>query len=205
VIEIPKLMRTLERDTRGYPVPWIVLRDKRGAPQFTINDTRRVRECIRKRLCAICGKRLETSVWFVGGSRCFLHEHGAFLDPPLHFECGEYALRVCPFLAAPRYSKRIGAGKLRTEDVPDGLRLAQVDYMLPLRPERFGFGCASNYRLIDGAVQQHSLFGVLDWEYVEWWRQGERVEAPDSATMQELVNVVASEFKASDTGITTRK
>jgi hypothetical protein len=48
-VAIPKRMRSLERDKRGYPIPFIVLRDKTGQPQFTINDFRRIAECRNKR------------------------------------------------------------------------------------------------------------------------------------------------------------
>lgn len=177
-VPMPKPMRTLERDSRGYPVPFIVLRDTSGKPQFTINDTRQVAAAQRKRLCAICGKRLEAEVWFVGGARCFIHPHGAFVDPPLHHDCGEYALQVCPFLAMPVYAKRIEAKKLDPRHIPEGLGLAFVPYMPPNQPERFGFGCTADFELFT-SERQGDLYRVHHWRFVEWWRNGERVNAPD--------------------------
>lgn len=184
MIELPKRMRTLERDERGYPIPFVVLRGKSGTPYFTINDTPSVRKCATKSLCAICGKRQDAAVWFVGGSRCFLHEHGAFVDPPLHLECAEFALQTCPFLAAPRYLKRIDMKKLRPGDVPDGMGFERVPHMLPAQPERFGLGACRAVR-----TTESGLFVVDSWDYVEFWRNGARVDAPNSATVADLVAV----------------
>lgn len=173
--EVPRLMRTLERDARGYPVPFIVLRDKAGKPHFTINSSVLVADCVRKRLCSICGKRMGPLVWFVGGSRCFLHRMGAFLDPPLHLECAEYALRVCPFLAASSYGKRIDDRTLDPGALPDDVALVRHNGALPQLPERFGLGAAKDYR-----ISNRTLFVVDHWEYVEFWRNGTPCNAPDS-------------------------
>lgn len=178
-LPLPKRLRTRPRDSRGYPIPFIVLIDKSGQPQFTINDTRSVSQCITKKLCSICGKRFENGVWFVGGSRCFMHQHGAFLDPPMHNECAEYALRVCPFLAAPRYSGRLDDRKLKPENTPDNMVLVRQDHMLPAQPERFGLGCAATYKVLHPTPGE-TIFTVDRWEYVEWWRNGVMVNAPDA-------------------------
>lgn len=176
---IPRLMRTLERDRRGYPVPFIVLRDKLGTPHFTVNDTRLTEAARRKRLCSICGKRLEADVWFVGGSRCFLHEHGAFVDGPVHHECGAYALQVCPFLAMPTYTREVAGRTLRPDRMPDDMLTQVIPHMAPFRPERFGFGRTRAYRAFE-SDRQGWLFRVLVWDYVEWWHHGEQVNAPDT-------------------------
>jgi hypothetical protein len=155
---IPPRMRTLEKDARGYPIPFIVVRDKTGGAQFPVNDFARFRECIGKRLCAICGKRISRGFWFVGGSRCFLHPRGAFIDPPLHLDCAEYALSVCPFLAAPSYARRI-------DD--------------PGQPKRFGLGVTPQYRM--QAISPSEFYLIADgWDYVEFWRGGEPCAPPDS-------------------------
>ena len=185
-------MRTLGKDHRGYPIPFLVLRDKTGQPHFTINDIRKRAECVRKGLCAICGKPFERSrmfllegrgnwneMWFVGGSRVFLHENGAFTDPPVHRECGEYALRVCPFLAARNWSGRIDAGTVKPGSLPDAIALVKNELMLPALPERFGFGLTYGYAEVDNYPE--SLLRVRDWRYVEWWHAGEQVSAPDTA------------------------
>lgn len=177
-VPIPKLMRTLERDPRGYPIPFIVLRDKSGRPQFTINDVRKTEPARIKRLCQICGKKLEKLVWFVGGARCFTLAQGAFVDGPVHHECGQYALQVCPFLALANYSKLIDDRLLKPGDRPDDLVLARVPHMPPNQPERFGFGCTADYEAFR-SDHQGWLYRANTWEYVEWWKGGVRINAPD--------------------------
>lgn len=183
---IPKLMRIRPRDSRGYPIPYIVLIDKAGNPQFTINNSETVDYCIRRRHCAICGRKMADGFWFVGGSRCFLHDHGAFIDPPVHYECGDYALRVCPFLAMPRYSGRIDDRKLKPKNTPDRMSLVITEGMPPAQPERFGFGHCHGFRLIE-TDHQGRLIRVDSWDFVSWWRNGGEVNAPDAVTMRELI------------------
>jgi len=178
---IPKRMRTLAKDHRGYPVPYIVLIDQTGKPQFTINDDEKVKRCDRRKLCSICGKPHDRDgFWFVGGSRCFLHPQGAFLDPPLHLECAEYALRVCPFLAARRYTKRIDDAKLAPGATPEGMTLLREEFMMPRLPERFGLGRTLGYRRLSRRGDL-PVYVVEGWRYVEFWRNGEPVNAPDTA------------------------
>lgn len=183
-LPLPKRLRTRPCDKRGYPVPFIVLIDRSGQPQFTINDHRLASACITKKLCSLCGKRFEGGMWFVGGSRCFMHEHGAFIDPPMHYECAEYALRVCPFLAAPSYAKRLDDRKLKPENRPANMALVKVDHMPPNQPERFGLGCTQAYRLVNPRPGER-IFVVDRWDYVEWWRNGATVNAPDGPPADE--------------------
>ena len=176
-LAVPRRMRTLERDARNYPIPFIVLRDRLGTPQFTINDFERVTLCIRKKLCGICGKRFDNGMWFVGGARCFTHEHGAFVDPPMHNECAEYALRICPFLAAPNYAKRIDTRRLKPGALDPGMAIATLQHMPAAQPERFGLGCTDRYDLHEQPGGGR-IFVVARWQYVEWWRNGVTVPAP---------------------------
>ena len=74
-IDMPPGIARLPRDARGYPVPVIVLIDKTGTPQFTINDVTKVAACLAEHRCSICGRRFDRhpvtqrhEMWFVGGS-----------------------------------------------------------------------------------------------------------------------------------------
>jgi hypothetical protein len=58
-------------------------------------------------LCPLCGSTLTGKRWFVGGPKSAFSVTGAYSDPPMHDECAHYALAVCPYLAAPTYSRRI--------------------------------------------------------------------------------------------------
>jgi hypothetical protein len=187
VVEIPKSLRTLERDRRGLPIPYIVLRDRSGSPIFAHNDARRIAECERKRLCSICGKRLK-DLWFVGGSRAFLHEDGVFIDPPVHQECGEYALQVCPFLASPNWGKSVAQHTAKDRELPKGVKVGTpVAYVGPAQPEWFGFGLAD--RLAVGRSQRGDyLHRVIRWTYVEFWKNGRRCNSPNANQVKELLS-----------------
>ncbi len=115
-IPIPAKMQLLEKDPRGYPVPYIIMRDKQGKPHFQINDVLKVQECISKRLCAICGQELKDDMWLVGGPLSAFHPNGGYIDSSLHQVCMEYAMQVCPYLAVTSYNNRLDASTLKKED-----------------------------------------------------------------------------------------
>jgi hypothetical protein len=96
-------MRHLSVDPRGYAIPCLVAIDEDGRARFTINDEVKRQRVIRHDLCSICGQPLNVQRWFCGGPQSAFHEHGAYLDPPMHSECLHYALTVCPYLALPGY------------------------------------------------------------------------------------------------------
>lgn len=102
-VRIPERMAALPRDARGFPVPYVVLRDADGTPHFVVNDSELMLRCATMRLCGICGSALEQVVWFIGGVRNAFHRNGGYNDPPMHDECAHYALQVCPFLAVRSY------------------------------------------------------------------------------------------------------
>lgn len=98
-VPLPRRMRAMRLDHRGYPVPFIVINDSNGRPVFAANDLLRTRRCERERRCPICGNRLDRVAWFVAGPLSALLPEGAYNDGPMHYECMEYALKVCPYLA----------------------------------------------------------------------------------------------------------
>ena len=98
-VPIPERMQHLDRDGRGYVIPWTVFRDSKGKAHFTINDENRRQTVIGRDCCPICAAKLLRGRWFVGGPGSAFHERGAYIDPPMHRECVVYALKVCPYLA----------------------------------------------------------------------------------------------------------
>jgi hypothetical protein len=145
-IEIPYLLRGNDRDRRGLPIPYIVYRDKDGDPHFTINEAVAVKKVLDRKLCALCGKPHKLgAMWFTGGAGAAFHEEGLFIDPPAHEACGTYAMRVCPFIAAPNYSKRIDHRTLTPEKTHEAA-LVQDSGMDPKRPPFFVFARASGYQ-----------------------------------------------------------
>lgn len=100
---IPQELQHLPKDKRGFPIPFNVLIDSEGNPHFKINDTTKAVLCVDKRLCHICGQPLRKEFWFIGGQLSAFHPMGAFADGPVHKLCGEFALKVCPYLAHTKY------------------------------------------------------------------------------------------------------
>ena len=188
VVELPKIMRSLPRDSRGLPVPFNILWVN-GTPLFTANDGRKVHDCVSKHLCSICGKRLKEA-WFISGSRAFLHNNGTFLDPPIHYGCGEYALMVCPFLAASSWNRSIGKTMLKQKPLPRNIvAIEELDWVGQRLPEWFGLGLAGDYRIETIVRRQQYSFHVTDWQYVEFWKSGKPVNAPSADDVRQLLIV----------------
>ena len=175
-IDIPARLAARPRDARGYPIPYAVLQPEGGPPDFRITDVNAWSQAVRLRLCALCGVPLGRHLAFVGGPLTYQNRY--FTDLPMHRDCAVYALKVCPFLAAPNYRY---AESLRT--APEGHVLAVSEAVRTVRPDYFFMGMTLGYRLVrsgDGTL----LVRADPWREVEWWRYGnvlaERPAAADA-------------------------
>ena len=172
-VPIPKLMKDLAVDDRGYPIPWTVLRGPSdGKPHFAINVEELRLRCINNRLCPICGVRLFRGMWFVGGPGSALHPQGAYIDPPMHKECAEYALKVCPYLAAPRYSGRVDDRTLKPADrslIPILIDRTQMPERPPL------FVCAMTIKMT--VTENFYLQPKRPWHTIDFWRSGDKLDS----------------------------
>lgn len=165
-------MKHLKRDKRGYPVPWGVLVDNDGLPHFAITLENRRAEMVKRDLCSICGTKLFRGRWFVGGALSAFHKYGAYLDPPMHNECAHYALQVCPYIAAPSYSREIGGEKIKGRSHDGGIIVTNAD-AVPGRPagDIFVAVMATRQRVLDNLnTKPHQPYSA-----VEFWRHGLRV------------------------------
>jgi len=165
-IRVPEPIVRLPKDKRGYPIlftlvrqtPRIVNKAQPGVPEFmqqiktetteaakvvydfsTISDLR-VRHCLRKGLCGICGVELvepgtaqnhHYRSAFIGGpvstSATFV-----FNDPGMHTQCADFAMKVCPWIVMRNY---------RRDEIETGFHPAA----LINRPPYFGKLLTSNY------------------------------------------------------------
>lgn len=162
MIDIPKRMRKLERDRRGYPIPVAVFRDTLGKPHFQITDENKLAHLIKFDLCLLCGSKLKGKRWFVGGPRSAFSVLGAYSDPPMHDDCAHYALQVCPYLAAPTYTKR-----LEDKTIKDGSPTIVDERVVPERPVVF----------VAIEVASHTVRGRLTiphtpYSKIEYWLHG---------------------------------
>lgn len=191
MLEVPERMKGLSRDKRGYPVPFGVLIDNDGNPHFTINDECKRQEMIARDLCSICGQALHRGRWFVGGILSAFHPRGVFIDPPMHHECATYALQVCPYLAAPRYARRIDARTLDPAKVP-GIVLRD-NTMIEARPGLFVAAHARG-QSFTGDDWQDYLRPTRPYIAVEYWRHGKRVGSEEAEKFVTEV-LEAAQFK----------
>lgn len=169
-VPIPATMRHLEVDHRGYAIPWGVYRDPSGRPHFQINDENIRRRSMDEDLCGICGGRLWRGRWFVGGPLSAFHPDGTYIDPPMHHECMQYALKVCPYLAAPNYGKNVG-----TKTLPKEHSLIMVDpTVIPDRPAMFvGVMAIDQIKYVVGL--QSYIKPKKPFRRLEFWREGRQL------------------------------
>src|SRR5271166_4447128 len=101
---MPDRIARLERDPRGYPIPWFVHRPADGTIDFRVMDPRRFVQAVKERRCWVCGDRLGKFIAFVGGPLSAAQR--LYADPPSHVECAEFSAKVCPFLSIPTAQRR---------------------------------------------------------------------------------------------------
>jgi hypothetical protein len=179
---MPARIAALPRDRRGYPIPFVVMRDGRGDPHFTMNDLQLVARAASDGLCSICGEKLGAWKAMAGGPASAFHPEGAYFDGPLHRECGEYALRVCPWLATPGWSKRIGARTLRPGAVPDGAMLVAED--VTVHPDQPPVFVLITTKRVDGIDARHYR-PRRPYGAVSYWRGGEQLGAAEARRLIE--------------------
>jgi hypothetical protein len=147
--------------------------DSAGRPHFQINDDGKRPRAILEELCPICGKRLLRGRWFVGGPMSAFHPDGAYADPPMHTECMTYAMQVCPYIAAPRYTGRIDDRTLK-----DGHRTVLfADFTaVARRPPVFIAALATRQR-ITGASLSPNVIPRKPYLRIEFWQHGVKLDA----------------------------
>lgn len=173
-VPIPRRMRHLDRDPRGYPIPVMVFRDDSGRPHFTVNGEGTRGLLLLEDQCSICGQPLDKRRWFVGGPMSAFHPQGSYYDPPLHHECMRYAMRVCPYLALPSYTGKIEA-KTITQDDPRRLYINTTQD--PTRPAVFCCVESIGHQLIrnPGLIAPQYVRPNRPYRRLEFWKDGRQL------------------------------
>jgi hypothetical protein len=174
-IQMPDRIAALPQDPeRHYPVPFFVAWID-GKPDFRIADNDKRIRCIKERLCWICGERLGRYLVFVVGPMCSVNRISA--EPPMHRDCAEYSVRVCPFLLNPNQKRNP-----RSVDVPidkgPGIMIAR-------NPGCMVVWITTNYSLVR---DQHGgvLFGLGNPTKLCWIAEGR------NATRAEVLESIES-------------
>ena len=168
-VPIPGRLARRPRDKRGYPIPAMVLIKADGTPDFRVTDVEKWVKACNERTCALCGEQLGRHLAFVGGPR--VHENRLFTDLPMHLECAEYALRVCPYIAVPNFKY---ANAL--PDVGEGVSLRVAAEVEVARPDRFMLGITRSYQVVMLPGGGSYAVRAAPWEQVAWWQDGKCLE-----------------------------
>ncbi len=158
----PTRMLSLPLDERGFPVPWFVNWDD-GKPDYRVIRPSGVAIAHNKRLCWLCGQPRGVYGAFVIGPMCGINRTTA--EPPSHRECGEYAVRACPFMTRP-------LARRNERDLPDHVEPAGV--MIKRNPGVTMLWVTKSYRPF--RVDNGTLFRIGDPIAVEFYREGRRAE-----------------------------
>ncbi len=176
--KIPARFASLPRDSRGYPIPWNVLRGEDGTPFFTVNDDRKTWRAIRENRCPICGATLGKWKWFVGGPRSAFDENGWYLDLPGHHDCIQFALAICPYLAMPKYLGRVDV--VHKDKLPPAARVLIDNTMIPERPEVFVAVASERVTVRPRGPVLPFLRPTPPLLGVEYWRHGARLSLKEA-------------------------
>lgn len=170
-IPIPRRMRELPIDERGFPVPkfvpWI-----NGKPDFRGMNGKHLAECVKKKLCWMCGDPLGVHMTFVIGPMCAVNRVSS--EPPSHHSCGDYAGKACPFLTQPRMRRN-------PKDMPEG-EVAGI--MIARNPGVVMLWTTRSYKMM--RTQTGPLFIIGDPEKIQCYAEGRQ------ATPEELAASIAS-------------
>lgn len=170
-IEQPARIAAMQKDERGYPIPhsvaWVD-----GKPDFRVIDPNKWIEAVNNYQCGICGQKLEGEMAFVGGP-VSIHNR-LFTDLPMHKDCAEYALKTCPYLAAPKF----GHASLESLAKHGGWKPGEMTVAAAasdVRPSRFGLGVTSGFQLARLGHTGDIVIMANEFTAVSWWRNGEQV------------------------------
>jgi hypothetical protein len=164
-VPIPRRMLNLPIDEQWHlPVPFFVSWID-GKPEFRVAESEAWIKCVKQELCWVCGQKLGVHRAFVIGPMCSINLVSA--DPPMHRECAEYSVKVCPFLTQPKMVRR-------EKDRPPEEMLREMPGMYISRNP--GVSCLwltrkHEYRI--EAVPNGYLFRLFsEPDLVEWYAHG---------------------------------
>lgn len=133
--DLPPGLAQRPRDPRrGLPIP-VVNERPDGSPDFVVLNGEKAMEMACLHRCSLCGRPLDGPAAFLGGP--VSAKTGHYSDPPMHEDCAQAALTLCPHIARP-HARR--ASERRVSDdvtVPVGFTLE--------RPEEWVMVIASAY------------------------------------------------------------
>lgn len=177
-VEMPDRIKALPKDQRGYPIPFVVLRDDDDMPNFQLDSARRISQCMVNVACGVCGQPLENEIWFLGNYLRALSPSGFYIDSPLHKQCGTYALKVCPFLAAPSYNKMLSSEKLNKEKY-EGTQF-RLSTQVTRFSSLFAFVKTAGYRIDTSGSFPWHVYPDRPFLEMEYWQHGKQLTGAEA-------------------------
>jgi hypothetical protein len=124
-----------------------------GSADFVAVQALRVRRCLTKKLCGICGRKLGVTSAFVGGPISAATH--AYSNPPFHPECARAAMRLCPYILIGRH-KRAQGDRAAHAATPAGMELA--------KPEHYIMGLAATSQTKFRVIMDTPTFVAGPWQ-----------------------------------------
>ena len=178
-IVLPELMQKhCNLDQRGLPIPFVVYIDKNNQSHFKVNDIEKTNLCIYENRCSICGQVMGEDKWLISGPRSALHKNGAYIDTPVHKECGQYALQVCPYLAYSGYTAKTDIEKLQKKIV--GNVLLSDNTVDQNRVPLFVFAKTTGIRV--DLISKH-IYPNRPFKEMEYWNDGIQLSQEEVLTI----------------------
>jgi hypothetical protein len=130
---------------KGYPIPFTNHVYPDGTPDFRVLDPEKVKACMERKLCGICGQPLGPKWVFAGGPAC--RGSRLFSDPAMHEECGKFAYATCPYLLG-----RIDHSEEITPKRPDNVKeFAECPFSSNKRPDEMFLFYSCGYQIMNAA------------------------------------------------------
>jgi hypothetical protein len=170
-VAMPERVAALDRDKRGYPIPFVVFREADGTPDFVVNDAAKTWRCALDMLCHVCGTPHGPNPWFGGGpGNALLNgDVAVYIDGPMHHECLHYALQACPHLAG-KLLKPVQLQAVQQRLAGQGVRTVDNTVVAGV-PAVFVAVQAWVYRV--DRRQEHLVYEVLKpFRKTEYWAHG---------------------------------
>ena len=193
-IPIPDLMQKhCKLDHRGLPVPFIVLIDQDNNSHFKVNDSEKTHDCVMHDKCSICGTVMNDDRWMIGGPQSAYHIYGCYIDTPVHYQCGKYALQVCPYLAYSGYvANKTDIEKLQKQIAGGDSLLLDNPTVDQNRVPLFVFGKTSGIRysmnFLVSSMHVGKIYPNKPYLETEYWNNGEQLDSTVA------VNIIIDDF-----------